>query len=142
MASGRSDAEIEKKWGKDALSLGWTPIPTALLLLQNDIGLTAVEMNILIHLLSHWWKVDDKVYPSQDSIAGRMGVSKRTVQRGIDRLESLKIIEVQSTPRSGKYHGKNIYDLRPLSLILEQNAPHLRYRVEMTKGRKVGSSHE
>ena len=142
MVSGRSDVEIEKKWGKDVLSLGWTPIPTALLLLQNDIGLTAVEMNILIHLLSHWWKVDDKVYPSQDSIAAKMGVSKRTVQRGIDRLEELKIIEVQSTPRGGKYNGKNIYDLRPLSLILEHNTPHLRYRMEMTKGWKVNSSHE
>lgn len=142
MAAGKSEAEIEKKWGKDALSLGWTPIPTALLFLQSDLGLTAVEMNILIHLLSHWWKVNDKVYPSQDSIAARMGVSKRTVQRGIDRLESLKILEVQSTPRNGKYYGRNIYNLKPLSLILENNAPHLRYRMDMVKEWKMDSSYE
>lgn len=131
MSRQKPEAELEAKWGKAALSLGWTPVPTALLFLQGDLGLNAVEMNVLIHLLSHWWKASDSVYPSQDSIAGRIGVSKRTVQRAIDKLELLKIIEVQSTPRSSKYKGRNIYNLKPIALILEQATPGLKRRFDM-----------
>lgn len=137
-----SEAELEAKWGKAALALGWTPVPTALLFLQSELGMSAIEMNTLIHLLSHWWKVSDEVYPSQDAIANRMGVSKRTVQRAIDRLEFLKLIEVKPTPRGGKYNGRNIYNLKPLSVILEQAAPNLRNRMTMAREWKMEISNE
>jgi len=97
------------------------------------LGLNPVDMNILINLLSHWWKPSDKVYPSQDAIAKRMGVSKRTVQRSIDKMELLKIIEVQSTKRSSQYKGRNVYNLKPLALILDQTAPMVRDKIDMAK---------
>ncbi|WP_143500403.1 helix-turn-helix domain-containing protein, partial [Pseudomonas sp. Irchel s3f7] len=83
-----------------------------------------------------------EVYPSQDAIANRMGVSKRTVQRAIDRLESLKLIEVKPTPRGGKYNGRNIYNLKPLSAILEQAAPNLKNRMAMAREWKMDISND
>lgn len=142
MAKSISEAELEAKWGKAALALGWTPVPTALMFLQSELGMSAIEMNTLIHLLSHWWKVSDEVYPSQDAIANRMGVSKRTVQRSIDRLELLKLIEVKPTPRGGKYNGRNIYNLKPIAVILEQAAPNLRNRRAMAREWKMESNNE
>lgn len=132
-----SAAELEAKWGKAALSLGWTPVPTALMFLQGELGMSAIEMNTLIHLLSHWWKASDEVYPSQDAIANRMGVSKRTVQRAIDRLEALNVIEVKQTPRRGKYNGRNIYNLKPIAALLEQEAPNLKNRMAIAREWKM-----
>ena len=133
MKNTRSEADLEAKWGPGALSLGWTPVPTALLFLQADLGLNPVDMNILINLLSHWWKASAKVYPSQDAIAKRIGVSKRTVQRSIDKMELLKIIEVQSTKRSSQYKGRNVYNLKPLALLLDQTGPNVREKIEMAR---------
>jgi predicted transcriptional regulator len=133
MKNTRSESGLEAKWGLGALSLGWTPVPTALLFLQADLGLNPVDMNILINLLSHWWRASDKIYPSQDAIAKRIGVSKRTVQRSIDKMELLKIIEVQMTKRSSQYKGRNIYNLKPLALLLDQNGQVLRDKIEMAR---------
>jgi len=44
----------------------------------------------------------------------------------------LKIIEVQSTKRSSQYKGRNVYNLKPLALILDQTAPMVRDKIDMS----------
>lgn len=114
---------LNEKWGEGGLCLGWTAIPTSLLFLQNQLNLTSTDMNVLLNLIIHWWQADDRVYPSQDSIAHRMGVSKRTVQRTLDRLVDLGLLEVKQTRRSGKYKGRNLYNLMPLARTIDLLAP-------------------
>jgi len=123
MTKETTEAQLTDKWGEGGLCLGWTALPTSLMFLQAQLGLTSTDLNVLLNLMIHWWDVKDRVYPSQDSIAYRMGVSKRTVQRTLDRLVDLELIEVKHTKRNGKYKGRNIYSLIPLSRALEANAP-------------------
>ena len=74
------------KWGEQTSDLGWTAVPIALLFLQGKLKISPIEMNVLINLLMHWWKLDQLPYPSQDAIAYRIGVSKRTIQRAVVKL--------------------------------------------------------
>lgn len=117
---------LVRKWGKDGLCMGWAGVPAALLFMQSELGLGSLELNILLNLMIHWWDRDDKIYPSQDSIAARIGVSKRTVQRGLEKLIDLKLIVVMHTARDGQYKGRNIYDLSPLVRKVEKNAPYVK----------------
>lgn len=127
------DKALEGKWGKDGLCMGWTAFPTALIFLQSQLSLSSTDLNVILNLLIHWWDADDKVYPSQDGIAKRMGVSKRTVQRALDNLVDLGLINVSHTKRKGKYKGRNIYDLKPLSLQIERLAPVVKEKMQEAK---------
>lgn len=118
-----TEANLIEKWGEGGLCLGWTAIPTSLMFLQARLGLTSTDINVLMNLMIHWWGAKDNIYPSQDAIAYRMGVSKRTVQRTLDNLVELNIIDVRHTKRGGKYRGRNIYSLKPLVRLLELNGP-------------------
>lgn len=127
---------IDQKWGREALSIGWTPVPVSLMFLQSQLRISPTEMNVLINLLVHWWKAGGVVYPAQDAIAHRMGVSKRTVQRSMDKLESLGLIERTSTSRSSKYRGRNLYNLEPLKNILELHTPEIKSNIDYWKENK------
>ncbi|EGP17896.1 MULTISPECIES: helix-turn-helix domain-containing protein [Halomonadaceae] len=127
---------LESKWGKDGLCMGWTAFPTALIFLQSQLQLSSTDLNVIFNLLIHWWDADGKIYPSQDGIAKRMGVSKRTVQRTLDNLVELGLINVSHTKRKGKYKGRNIYDLKPLSFQIERLAPIVKEKMKEKQGDK------
>lgn len=48
--------QIEDKWGEETLKLGFVPIPTSLIFAQKELGLSSIEINILLNLLVHWWE--------------------------------------------------------------------------------------
>lgn len=104
---------LEARWGAEVMAHGWVAIPTALLLVQGQLKLSANAMNVLLHLFSHWWG-DGLVYPSQVTIATKMGVSKRTVQRAIAELLEAELIGRSKTKLNSKFRGRNVYDLSPL----------------------------
>jgi hypothetical protein len=81
-----------EKW-KAAAIPGWQPLPDVLLRNQAKLGLTATDMLVLINVLSHWWYVDQKPFPRVTTIARRMGVTVRTVQRSILRLVEKGFLE-------------------------------------------------
>jgi predicted transcriptional regulator len=122
-----NNQENELKWGKDALSMGWTAIPSSLFFLQHTLTISPVAFNVLMNLLVHWWKADEWPHPSQESIAIRMNVSIRTVQRGMGELERAGLIIRRKTNREHpKYRGRNIYDLSQLIELLNQLTPDLK----------------
>lgn len=103
---------IVNKWGEDTLSIGWTAIPIALIKFQNKLKISPVSMNILLHILSQWWQKENLPYPSQSSIAEKMGLSTRTVQRELLTMKKNGIINIKRTSISDpKFMGRNIYDL-------------------------------
>lgn len=57
--------------------------------IQNEKKLTSVAFNTLLNLIVHWWSLQEWPHPSMESLAIRMGVSVRTVQRAINDLEKL-----------------------------------------------------
>ena len=79
---------IKEKWqGAVTKGSGFVAIPVALLRLQAKFELTPTEMLVLINLLVHWWDPVRAVYPRSSTIAKRMGIDKRTVQRATQKLE-------------------------------------------------------
>lgn len=114
------------KWGSESLGMGWTAIPTTLIFLQSQLQITPLGMNIILNLVAHWWDANEKPYPAQESLASRMGVSKRSVQRELNSLIGLGLIsKKQSSKNHPKYRGRNSYDLTPLVKILSEFSPSL-----------------
>jgi len=93
--------------------------------------LSSNALNVLLHLFSHWWG-DGLVYPSQVAIAGKMGVSKRTVQRGITELVELGLIGRSKTQLNSKFKGRNVYDLNPLVKKLQSMSVGLKPKVQQS----------
>lgn len=104
----------QRKWGKPLVEAGWTLFPNTLLLRQKALGLTSTDINILLHLLSHWWTKENLPHPSKATLAKSMGVTSRTVQRRIAAMESAGFIKRIS--RSGPNRGTqtNEYDFTGL----------------------------
>ncbi|MDU4222214.1 MAG: helix-turn-helix domain-containing protein [Clostridium perfringens] len=115
---------LEKKWGENSMVMGWTAIPTSMLFLQAELSITPLGFNILINLISHWWESDEHPYPSQESLAKRMGVSKRSIQREISSLIEKNLLEKTATKSSNKkYKGRNTYDLSKMVRALNEKTP-------------------
>lgn len=122
---------LEAKWGEKSLLMGWVSFPTSLLFLQSRFDLSAMGLNVLLHLIMHWWEPESPPYPSQESIAKRIGVSKRTVQRAMDELEYIGLIEKEATFKEHpKYRGRNKYSLIPLVKILQSETPYVKQRIK------------
>lgn len=85
-------AAVVAKWGA-AIDAGFQLVPDVLLKNQHRIGLSATEMVVLLNLTMHWWYPERHPYPRPTTIARRMGVSSRTVQRALNRLSRIGLIE-------------------------------------------------
>ena len=119
-----SKTQFEDKWGNDALLMGWTAIPTSLFFLQSSLSISPIAFNVLLNLLAHWWKTHEWPHPSQENLAARIGLSVRTVQRGLFELEDRGVIMKIKTSRDHpKYKGRNIYDLSKLVDTLNERTP-------------------
>ena len=96
--------------------------PSILLQAQGRLGVSAQEMVVLLQLAEHWWKADSKVFPKKEVIAERVGLSSRQVQRHIQRLQELKLVQRKERYRSG-LRSSNEYDLQGLVAKLKAIAP-------------------
>lgn len=99
----------EKKWSKELMEAGWTVFPTILLEKQATLGLSPVDVNILLHLVSYWWTAENKPHPSKKTIAAAMGITPRTVQRRIAAMEGAKLIQRQERRISKEGSKTNLY---------------------------------
>lgn len=110
---------LERKWGRAVLKPGFTVVPSVILRAQARLHIDATELAVLLHLIDHWWQPDGMPWPAKKVIAGRLGVSLKTVQRAIVRLEEEGLLRRQ--PRFRQHGGRtsNLYDLSPLVAKLE-----------------------
>lgn len=130
-------SNVQERWKSDALSLGFTAIPTVLFFLQGEKKLNSIAFNTLLNLLIHWWDKNEWPHPSMESLAIRMGVSVRTVQRAINDLEKANLLDKKPTLRTNReYGGRNIYDLSKLVNYLNIMGPSVAVRVKDAKKKK------
>lgn len=101
----------ERKWSKPLWDAGWTAIPNVIFEYQQALGLDPLDVNILLHIASYWWKPDEKPWPSKVTIARAIDVDPRTVQRHIARLEAAKLICREQRRMPGIGSKTNIYHL-------------------------------
>lgn len=122
---GGARATIKEKWqGAVTEGSGFVAVPMALLRLQAKYGLNATDMLVLINLLSHWWEPHSTVFPRSTTIAARMDVDKRTVQRATQKLQRKGLLRKGTTE-----DGKRSYDFTPLVARLAKDVT-LAYSVQ------------
>jgi DNA-binding MarR family transcriptional regulator len=103
--------ENEKKWGKPLLRAGWSMIPTTILAKQEVLNLKANDVNVLMHLIAHWWYAERLPYPSLAEIAKRMGVDRSTVQRSVTKMVKQGLIVRNERKHRSRGQLANSYDL-------------------------------
>lgn len=116
-----SEHKISEKWGS-ALDGGFQVIPNVLLQAQSRLQLDAMDIVILLNLNLHWWGKDTLPYPPPALIARRMGVSRRTIERRVSRLQQqgwLKRLPATGTDAQPKIRK---YDLSGLVERLQKAA--------------------
>lgn len=124
--SQRNQRESEKKWGKKVMALGFCVVPSLLLRAQSRLGLNPTQLAVLLQLCDFWWKSGEKPYPSKKTLAARLSLSPRQVQRHIADLETAGL--VQRIERRSSHGGKrtNFYDLSGLVDRLKNLEPDFR----------------
>lgn len=78
---------IEQRWGKDLVSAGWTAIPNVLFECSQQLELKHLDVVIIVHLAGYWWHAGNDPFPTKDTLANKIGVTPRTIQRSIAELE-------------------------------------------------------
>jgi DNA-binding transcriptional regulator YhcF (GntR family) len=100
---------IEQKWGPKLAQAGWTGIPNILFERMRALGLSPLDFTIIVILISHWWKPDDRPHPSKARIAAMIGVDPRTVQRRIAAMQGVGLMKRQERRGSPTGSSTNIY---------------------------------
>jgi predicted transcriptional regulator len=113
----------EKKWGKQVIKVGFNIVPSLLFRAQKRLGLTSQQLVVLLHLTDFWWEYGRSPWPSVNTLAERMGLKRRQVQRIMTELEKAGLVE--RIGRTAKHKGKlsNAYDLSGLVSRLKELAP-------------------
>jgi DNA-binding MarR family transcriptional regulator len=123
----------EKKWGKENIDAGWTLVPNALLVHQASLGLTPMDINIILQIARYWWESDNHPFPAKKTIADCIGVTPRTVQKRIQELEKANFIKRIERRETNSGSKTNIYRLTPL---IEALLPYSKHMIEEREERR------
>ena len=126
--------ENEKKWTKPLLDAGWTMIPNVIFERQQALGLDAIDINILLHLASYWWKAGDLPHPGKKRIADAIGRHPRTIQRRIAGMEAGGLIRRIERRVPGLGSKTNLYEFTGL---IKESTP---FALEKIQDRKANEA--
>jgi predicted transcriptional regulator len=109
-----TDQRIAKKWGATLTSAGWTALPNVIFQRQRALGLSTLDINILLQLTAYWWESSNLPHPSKTTIANAIGVTPRTIQKRIAEMEKAGFIKrvARKSERTGS--ATNLYDFSGL----------------------------
>lgn len=126
----------ERKWGRKVMERGFCIMPSLIFRAQARLKLNATQLAVLMHLADYWWDVDRRPWPAKKTIADRLGLSARQVQRYMAELEEMGY--VKRIERRAKHKGKlsNEYDLSGLVERLKQLEPEFREVDEENEARR------
>jgi predicted transcriptional regulator len=109
-ATKNQDSRVnEKKWTLPLMKAGWSVIPSIILERQAALGLDALDINIIVHLVQYWWEPDNFPHPSVPTMAKALQVTDRTIQRRIRALEAAKLIKRVERRKTPQGSMTNLY---------------------------------
>lgn len=88
----RYTTEADAKWGR-AIAAGYQLLPDALVRGQRLLKLSSTDVVVILNLNQAWWFSDRLPYLQPATIAKRMGISERSVQRSLSRLRKLGYLD-------------------------------------------------
>jgi DNA-binding transcriptional regulator YhcF (GntR family) len=109
-----SQRALEQRWSAPVIAAGYTVLPSIVLKRQKKLGLDSLDLNIVMHLLSYWWKGSDLPFPSKRSLAEAIGVDQSTIRRRIQKLEAAGYLKRIGRRGSNGISKSNRYDLTGL----------------------------
>ncbi|HWT11204.1 MAG TPA: helix-turn-helix domain-containing protein [Allosphingosinicella sp.] len=129
----------EKKWSKTLMDAGWTALPSVIIENQRQLGLSPLDLNIVLYLASKWWTAEGKPYPSKSTMAKAMDVHPRTIQKHVAGLEAAGYIRREER-RTEVGSKTNIYHLDGLikaaKPFAEEKLAEMKDRAELAKRRQ------
>lgn len=102
VSGSRHKSDLKEKWGESVVAAGWTPVPNVLIRGQRALGLTPMDLSVLLQLLTYWWKKDNLPYVGKRAMAAAIGVDERHVRRRLKALQERGYISVE---RRKGHHG-------------------------------------
>lgn len=112
----------DKKWGADVMAQNYCMVPSLLLRAQRRLGLSAQQLALIIHLCDFWWYDDKLPWPKKETLAERLGLTEKQIQRIVRALEERGYLKrIRRTTRHGQ--TSNGYDLSGLAEKLQELAP-------------------
>lgn len=139
-------SSTELIWGRAVRNYGYAGIPSIMIQGQRRLGVTPLQMNILIQLLDYLYDPTRPPFPRKSEIADRLGVSAKTIQINIRALEKAGLIKREIRKKAAGDYDSNIYHLDGLIARVQALEPEFRKakeerqrarrRVEMPKGRR------
>jgi DNA-binding MarR family transcriptional regulator len=109
-------SRVAERYGEAGIA-GWSPLPDVLVFNQHRLELSSQDLNVLLNLMAHYYFAEDMPFVRPTTIAKRMGVGPRSVQRSIARLVEKRLIK-----KARHQNGHVAYDLKPLVKALRQFA--------------------
>lgn len=116
----------ERKWGRAVVKLGFSIIPSLIFRAQARLGLNPTQLAVLLQLADYWWDEQRHPYPSKQTLADRLGLSARQVQRHIADLETAGLVKREERYATHKGRLTNLYDLSGLVERLKKLEPEFR----------------
>lgn len=113
----------ERIWGKAVLRHGYAGIPSVLIQAQSRLGISPLQMNIIIQLLDYWRDPDRRPFPSKKELAGRINVTDKTIQNNIRALEQAGLIRREQRRTAAGDWNSNIYHLDGLVERIQKMEP-------------------
>ncbi len=101
-------------WGKTLIASGYTALPNIVFRQQKALALSRLDVLVLLHLVSHWWKASESPFPAKATLAAAMDVDPRTVQRSIEKMEKLGYVKRTARWSSSGDNSSNSYNLKGL----------------------------
>jgi hypothetical protein len=126
----------EDKWGKGLISLGFCTVPSILLWAQGRLELTTEQFTVLMHLADFWWDAGDPPRPQKETLAVRLGMGARQVQRHLAALEQGGFIRRVPRYRGPKDQVANGYDMTGLVTKLQDLEPEFRREIDRKRRRR------
>ena len=83
--------QFAEKWG-EAAKAGFLMVPDVLLKNQAALGLNPTEMVVVLNICMHWWYAERLPFPRTSTIARRMKMERRTIQRALRSLQDRGLI--------------------------------------------------
>lgn len=93
---------LENRWDPEVLAHGYTSMPDLLADSLPALGIDATHYLLLVILESYRRKDRRPVFPGVDKLAARTGWSQRTVERKLQDLRELRLIECERARRYGR----------------------------------------
>jgi len=135
-AAAENRSQLEGKWGKKVIEAGYTSVPDVLIRYQQRLKLKPLDINVLLHLLSYWWKAGNLPRPSKVTIATAIKVTPSTVRRCLKKLESLNYV-TRIEHRKSYGSRPNEYNLAGLVKALQPLALEELEEIRKRKARNI-----